>query len=153
MNCREFRHRFSDYRDGHDPELAARMDDHMETCPRCAAFERAVREGVAVLRVGRLEPSPGFMERLAQRIRLADLVAEPLPPRVSPWVATIAAGFLLALVGLSLKEWTVLPPPVAAEVQPMVIAQPKLEPGIPFVVFTRIPPPPPKARQPSAGSR
>lgn len=153
MNCREFRRRFSDYRDGHDPELAALMDDHLESCHACAAFDRAFRAGVDLLRIHQLKPTSRFMERLARRIGSEHFVPEPLPPRISPWVATIAAGFLLALVGLSLKELMVLPPPVAAEVQPMVIAQPRLEAGIPFVIFDRISPSSPKTRPPSAGSR
>jgi hypothetical protein len=32
----------------------------------------------------------------------------------------------------------VLPTPVAAETQPMVVAGPRLIPGIPFVVFERV---------------
>jgi hypothetical protein len=137
MDCREFRRRYSEYRDAHDPELAADMDDHMEFCPNCAGFDRAVREGTDLLRDEQLVPSADFHARLALRLATSDSVPEPLPPRVSPWAATIAAGFLIALVGLTLKELMVLPPPVAAEVQPMVIAQPRLVPGIPFIAFER----------------
>ena len=41
------------------------------------------------------------------------------------------------LIALSLKDLMVLPEPVAAEVQPMVIAQPQIVPGIPFVIYER----------------
>ena len=137
MDCREFRRRYSAYRDAHDPELAADMDDHIEFCLDCAGFDRAVREGTDLLRGEQLVPSPDFMTRLTLRLATSEPVPEALPPRVSPWGATIAAGLLLALVSLTLKELMVLPPPVAAEVQPMVIAQPRLVPGIPFIAFER----------------
>jgi len=138
MDCREFRRRYSAYRDAHDPVLAAEMDDHIECCPSCAAYDRAVREGVEALRGEQVTPSPDFQNRLAVRLASSEAVPEPLPPRVSPWAATVAAGFFIALVGLTLKEMMVLPTPVAAEAQPMVIAHPRLVPGIPFVTFERV---------------
>ncbi len=139
MNCREFRRQYSAYRDGHDPELAAEMDDHIESCPACAAADRALREGVDALRGHQLHPSADFRERLELRLASDEYVAEPLPPRVSPFAATAAAILFVTLVGLTLKQLMVLPPPVAAE-QPMVVAQPKLLPGMPFVAFERIRP-------------
>ncbi len=138
IDCREFRRRYSAYRDDHDPVLAAEMDDHLEVCPSCTAFDRAVREGVEALRGAELEPSGEFMARLESRIASGELVPEPLPPRVSPWAATVAAAFFIAMVGLTLKEVLVLPPAVAAETQPMVLAKPRLIAGIPFVTFERI---------------
>lgn len=138
IDCREFRRRYSAYRDEHDPVLAAEMDDHLEVCPSCTAFDRAVREGVEALRGVELEPSSEFMARLESRLASGELVPEPLPPRVSPWAATVAAAFFIAMVGLTLKEVLVLPPAVAAETQPMVLAKPRLIAGIPFVTFERI---------------
>jgi anti-sigma factor RsiW len=140
MDCRTFRRQYSAYRDGHDPALAGDIDDHIETCPACAEFDRAVREGIEVLRGEQVLPSASFRARLADRLATSEAVPDPVPPRVSPWAATIAAGLFLALMGLSLKSFVVLPPPVAAEMQPMVIARPRLVPGIPFVIFERIPP-------------
>lgn len=138
MDCRDFRRRYSAYRDGHDPVLAAEMDDHIEVCPSCSASDRALREGVEVLRGEQVTPSPDFLSRLALRLASAEMVPEALPPRVSPWAATVAAGFFIAMVGLTLKEMMVLPTPVAAAVQPMVVARPRLIPGIPFVMFERV---------------
>jgi len=146
MDCREFQRRYSAYRDGHDPVLAADMDDHLEACPACAGFDRAVREGIDALRGEQIFPSREFRARLALRLSREESVPEPLPPRVSPWAVTLAAGLFLALIGLSLKTMMVLPPPIAAEMQPMVVARPRLMPGLPFVVFERIPPAPPAAR-------
>lgn len=144
MDCREFFRQYSAYRDGHDPRLAAEMDDHMETCVACAAHDRAVRLGVDALRGHLVTPSPDFLRRLEERLASAEPVPEPHPPRISPWAATAAAAFLLALIGLTAREISVLPTPVAAEA-PMVVATPKLVPGIPFVTFERLEPQRPPA--------
>ena len=140
MDCREFRRRYSAYRDLHDPELAADMDDHIEVCPACAAYDRAVREGVDALRGELILPTPGFHDRLAERLRSDEPVPEPVPPQVSPWAATAAVLMVGTLALLALRDLTVLPEPVAAEVQPMVVAQPVILPGMPFVVYERIQP-------------
>ncbi len=140
MDCREFRRRYSAYRDAHDPALAAEMDDHLEGCPDCSAYDRAVQQGVAALRGEQIVPSPDFFLRLEARLQGGEAVPEPLPPRVSPWAATVAAAFFITLVALTLKGALVLPPPVAAESLPLVLARPKLLPGIPFVTFERIRP-------------
>jgi len=137
MDCRDFRRQYSAYRDGHDPALAAEMDDHIEVCPLCAAHDRAVREGVDVLRGGQMAPSPDFRARLEARLASGEAVPEALPPRVSPWAATAAAVLFAALIGLTVREIAVLPTPAAAAETPMVVAQPRLVPGIPFVTFER----------------
>lgn len=141
MDCRDFRRRYTAYRDQHDPELAAEMDDHLEVCPACAAYDRAVREGVEALRGEAITPSPGFLVRLEQRIRSGETVPDPIPPSLSPWLATAGTALVILLVLLSLKDLMILPPPVAAEVQPLVIARPKIMPGMPFVIFERAPRP------------
>lgn len=142
MDCRDFRRSYTDYRDGFDPALAAEMDDHLESCAECAAFDRAIRQGIHSLQTGQLEPSSDFMSRLERRIASQEPVPEAHPPRVSRWAATAAAVLLFALITLTLRELTVLPPPAAAE-SPMVVTQPRIVAGIPFVVFEPIPPPGP----------
>jgi anti-sigma factor RsiW len=137
MDCRQFHRHYPAYRDSHDPALAAEMDDHIEACPRCASFDRAVREGVDALRGSQMTPSADFLARLEERLQSNEAVPEPLPPRVSPWAATAAAVLFAALVGLTVREIAVLPTPVAAET-PMVVAQPRLVAGIPFVAFERM---------------
>ena len=147
MDCREFRRQYSAYRDGHDPALAADMDDHMETCPECAAYDHAIRSGVDALRGETILPSPDFMARLAARIASGEVVPEPVPPRVSPVVATLAAALFVILVGVTaLKDLIVSPTPVAAEVPPFVVAEPRLLAGVPFVTFQHIGEPEPPAR-------
>jgi hypothetical protein len=136
MNCIEFRQRYSDYRDGFDPELAADMDDHIEACDGCAAYDRALRDGVDALRHELILPSPDFAERLARRIATAGHVPEAFPPRVSPFMATAAALLLISLAALTIKESVLLPPVVVAE-QPLVVAKPKLLAAPPFVAFDR----------------
>ncbi len=137
MHCRQFHRQYAAYRDGHDPALAAEMDDHIESCARCASFDRAVREGVDALRGSQMIPSPDFVLRLEERLQSDEHVPEPLPPRVSPWAATAAAVLFAALIGLTVREIAVMPTPVAAET-PMVVTQPRLLGGIPFVAFERL---------------
>jgi anti-sigma factor RsiW len=138
MNCRQFHRQYSAYRDGHDPILAAEMDDHLDICPRCAAFDRAVREGVDTLRGTRITPSADFRVRLADRLASGETVPDPVPPRISPWAATAAAILFLTMVSLTVRNISVLPTPVAAETTPMVVAKPTVIPGIPFVAFERM---------------
>lgn len=139
MDCRQFRRQYSAYRDAHDPALAADMDDHMETCPECAAYDHAIRSGVDALRGETILPSPDFMARLAARIASGEVVPEPVPPRVSPVVATLAAALFIMLVGITaVKDLLVAPTPVAAEEPPFVVAEPKLIAGVPFVTFQHI---------------
>ncbi|HXG43451.1 MAG TPA: zf-HC2 domain-containing protein [Gemmatimonadales bacterium] len=136
MTCAEFRRRYSAYRDGTDPVLAAEMDDHMEVCPACAGYDRAVREGVEALRHAVVLPSPDFAQRLAHRIATAEQVPEPVPPRVSPLMATAAALLLASLAALTVKDSLLLPPQAAAE-QALVVAKPRLLASPPFVTFER----------------
>lgn len=138
MDCRDFRRQYSAYRDGHDPALAAEMDDHMDICPTCASYDRAVREGVDSLRGGWVAPSDDFAERLQARIDSGEPVPEPIPPRVSTLAATVGAVLFMTLLGLTLKDLMVLPTPVAAESQPLVVAEPKLLAGMPFVTFQHV---------------
>lgn len=138
MDCRDFRRQYTAYRDGDDPVLAAEMDDHIEVCPACASFDQAVRRGVDTLRGTRVTPSSDFLSRLERRLASGEQVPEALPPRVSPLLATAAAILFATLVGLTVKDLMVVPPVVAAE-QPMVVAQPRLVAGIPFVTFERGP--------------
>lgn len=138
MRCREFRRLYSAYRDGSDPTVSAEMEDHIEGCGPCAAYDRALRHGVEVLRGARLSPSPDFMKRLNARLASGETVPEPVPPRVSPLAATAAAILFLALVIFTIRQTTVVTPVAAAE-QPELLAQPKMIAGIPFVAFQRAP--------------
>jgi hypothetical protein len=119
MTCSEFRRLYSAYRDEHEPSLAAAMDDHLEVCSSCAVFDRAVREGVEVLRGASVAPS------------------DPFPPRLSPAMTGLGAALLLTLAGLAVRGLFVTPSPAAAEPPPLVIARAHLVPGIPFVIFDK----------------
>jgi len=116
------------------------MDDHLEACRACATYDRAVREGVEALRQQDFVPSSDFMARLETRLASGESVPEPIPPRVPMFAATVGAALFIALVVLTLKDMMVLPTPVAAEVQPLVVVQPRLLPGPPFISFDRISP-------------
>ncbi len=49
-SCRDFRRDYTDWRDGHRPDLAERMEAHLAACARCAAHHKALAVGVGVLR-------------------------------------------------------------------------------------------------------
>jgi len=138
MRCRDFRHQYSTYRDGTDPALVAEMEDHLASCADCAAYDKAVSDGVDLLRGARLNLSPNFRNRLNARIASGEAVPEPIPPRISPWAATAAALVLGALVVFTIRQSTEVTPVAAAE-KPAVLARPQMIPGIPFVAFRRAP--------------
>ena len=136
IRCRDYRRLYSSYRDGTDPSLTIEMRDHSDACAECAAYDRALRHGVDVLRGVRVDPSPDFLARLNARIATGGPVPEPIPPRVSPWAATAVALLLGALVVFTIRQSTDVPPVAAAE-KPAVLVQPRMVPGIPFVTFGR----------------
>lgn len=138
MRCRDFRRQYSTYRDGTDPALVAEMEDHLAACPDCTAYDKAVSQGVDVLRDARLDLSPDFRNRLNARIASGEVVPEPIPPRVSPWAATAAALVLATLLVFTIRQSTDVPPVAAAE-KPAVLARPQMIPGIPFVAFRKAP--------------
>ena len=106
MRCRDFRRQYSTYRDGTDPALVAEMEDHLAACPDCTAYDKAVSQGVDVLRDARLDLSPDFRNRLNARIASGEVVPEPIPPRVSPWAATAAALVLATLLVFTIRQST-----------------------------------------------
>lgn len=136
MRCPDFRRQYSAYRDSQDPEVAAAMEDHLTSCRECRAYDRAVRDGVAALRVETVVPSADFLDRLEARLATTDRVPEPIPPKVSPWAATAAAVMLVALVVFTIRESAVVPP-VSATERPAVLAEPRMVAGVPFVTFQR----------------
>ncbi|HSE65807.1 MAG TPA: zf-HC2 domain-containing protein [Gemmatimonadales bacterium] len=138
MRCRDFRRQYSTYRDGTDPALVAEMEDHLAACPDCTAYDKAVSDGVDMLRGTRLRPSPDFRNRLNARIASGEVVPEPVPPHVSPWAATAAALVLATLLVFTIRQSTDVPPVAAAE-KPAVLARPQMIPGIPFVAFRKAP--------------
>lgn len=136
MRCPDFRRQYSTYRDSQDPKVAAQMEDHLTACRECRAYDRAVRDGVAALRVETVVPSADFLDRLEARIATTDRVPEPIPPKVSPWAATATAVMLVALVVFTIRESAVVPP-VSATERPAVLAEPHMVAGVPFVTFQR----------------
>jgi len=155
MLCRDFVKNYSAYRDGLDPELAAEMEDHLEECPSCAAFDRAVRDGVELLRGETIQPSEDFLARL--EARLAEEAPAPVldeessfmvgagaptghsgVPRPAPLALTAVLVLATILLALTVKRPTVIATAVAAE-QPDMLTRPRLMAGVPFVAFERIP--------------
>ena len=147
MRCQDFLQNYSAYRDGLDPRLAADMEDHLEVCPSCARFDRAVREGVELLQGEVVRPSPDFMERLQAR-----LISDATPPaddghfllpittpRLSPLMMTAVMLLAVLLVAFTLKPTHVVTPAAASE-RPDLVSHPRLMAGIPFVAFDRLDP-------------
>lgn len=135
MTCAEFRRLYSVYRDGHDPALAAAMDDHLEICAACTEFDRVIRDGVEVLRGTAVAPSETFVAELEHRLATDEPVPDPYPPRLSPAMTGVGAALLLILAGLAVRGMFVAPVPAAAAPPPLVVARAHLVPGIPFVLF------------------
>lgn len=67
MTCAEFARYYTDFRDGNDADLAARMRAHVEGCRRCGTHHRALLIGVDALRGSEIEPSDGLTHALSAR--------------------------------------------------------------------------------------
>ena len=76
MDCTNFRRHHAAWREGRRASLEEAMLAHVAECQGCAAFDRALRVGVAILKEAEIEPSPGFGAALEARIRRA-AVAPP----------------------------------------------------------------------------
>ena len=133
MRCQDFLEHYSAYRDGTEPELVAAMTEHLAACTACRAHDRAVREGVETLRGELVAPSPDFEARLRARIELGEAPEEPAP-RVPPVAVTAIALLVAALTLVAVRRPAVVAT-VAAEEQPMLLAKPRAQAGIPFVAF------------------
>ncbi|MDT8436708.1 MAG: zf-HC2 domain-containing protein [Gemmatimonadota bacterium] len=101
MSCDRFLQSYSEFRDGllgaaEEGELRA----HLEDCPRCARFDRAVRLGVDVLQSMPPEcPEEDFLPRLRHRLYNIDEGLAPSSGRLAGGAALagVAAVGLLAL--------------------------------------------------------
>lgn len=69
MDCTNFRRHHASWREGRRGAIDAAMHAHVGECPPCAAYDRALRVGVSLLRRAEIAPSPGFMERLEERLK------------------------------------------------------------------------------------
>ena len=78
MNCIEFLHTYSDYRDGliTDAQALRGIRLHVARCAHCARYDQSLRRGIGAL--GDIEPSSGFKDRL--RARLSPGGGEPVGP-------------------------------------------------------------------------
>lgn len=71
MDCTNFRRHHAAWREGRRASLDEAMLAHVAECSTCAAFDRALRVGVAVLKESEIEPSPGFAAALEAKLRQA----------------------------------------------------------------------------------
>jgi hypothetical protein len=137
MNCAEFLARYSEYRDGTvtAPRELRRFRRHVAVCPRCRAFDVALRDGVAALRdVPAVAPSPSFRRRL--EARLAAERAGAKRPRAP--VLVRLAGALLVLAAMSLLGWEAArraAPGAVPSLPPVVFPKPLVNAGVPLVTF------------------
>ncbi len=67
MTCTDFSRYYTDFRDGSDPDVAARMRAHVEGCRSCATHHRALLVGVEALRESEIDLSDGMHHTLAAR--------------------------------------------------------------------------------------
>lgn len=135
MRCQDFHTHYSAWRDGLEPGRAFEMEQHLEACPACQAHHEALHHGVSILFESEVEPSPGFADRLEQRLIRA--AAEHQAPHISPLAASAMALLGALVVAVAARRPTVTP--VAAESQPPVVAHPVSFAAPPFVVFTAKP--------------
>lgn len=137
MHCAEFLARYSEYRDGTvtAPRELRRFRRHVASCPRCRAFDVALRDGVAALRdVPAVAPSPSFRRRL--EARLAAERAGAATPRAP--VLVRLAGALLVLAAMSLLGWEAArraAPGAVPSLPPVAFPKPLVNPGVPLVTF------------------
>jgi len=137
MNCVEFLARYSEYRDGTvlAPRELRRLRRHVAVCPRCRAFDAAVRDGVAALRaVPEVTPSPSFRRRLEERLARERVGA--MAPR-APVLVRIA-GALLVLAAMSLIGWEAVrrtAPGAVPSLPPVAFPKPVVNAGVPLVTF------------------
>lgn len=126
MTCREFFQAFSDYHDGvAADEVAAQVESHLESCPRCRKYRRVVAEGVSVLRAGDEVDVPGdFEARLRHRLLHVDEEDTLLSHAHSG--ATALAVLSIALV-LTAVAWSPLLRPDVPQVDmaPLVVSAPR----------------------------
>jgi hypothetical protein len=137
MNCAEFLARYSEYRDDTvtAPRELRRFRRHVAVCPRCRAFDVALRDGVAALRdVPAVAPSPSFRRRL--EARLAAERAGAKRPRAP--VLVRLAGALLVLAAMSLLGWEAArraAPGAVPSLPPVVFPKPLVNAVVPLVTF------------------
>ena len=124
MDCRTFRARHVGFVDDVLPGIEiVEMQRHIAECAACARHDAKIRRSLLVFRnMPRLECSPGFTERVTERVRsLGDVSlatqASFLTPRRA-FTALVAAG-IVALAGLNVVSGNDVPlshPPVVAMV-------------------------------------
>ncbi|MFQ5746626.1 MAG: anti-sigma factor family protein [Gemmatimonadota bacterium] len=128
MNCEGFLAAYSDFRDGLiGPGETAALEDHLESCPACARYDRVMRRGLELLEsLPSAESSADFMPRLRHRLYNVDdgVIASSRRRGGSAALAGVAAVGLLALFWLPFAASV----PVELELPPVAVDTPP-EPG------------------------
>ena len=149
MNCIEFLHTYSEYRDGliTDARALRGIRLHVARCAHCARYDQSLRRGIGAL--GDIEPSSDFKDRLRARLSPAGReILEPVGPASAGIAASLMVAAAVALLIYSRKGKELEPPVVVAadtvparepeRAFPLVVAHP----GAPFVTFTEFSPSP-----------
>ena len=149
MDCSEFLHSYSDYRDGliTDARLIHRIRLHVERCGSCGRYDESVRRGVGAL--SEIDPSPECRKRLRDRIADPQYdLSDPLRGGTTGIAAALMLATALALAVYSRHQHRTSTPAsavtatavettgsqVADHPYPFVVANP----GVPFVTFTAL---------------
>jgi anti-sigma factor RsiW len=136
MDSREDRHWLLDYRTGKlEPELAARLEEHIATCGACREFARGQRAVWEALDGWEAAPvSADFDRRLYRRIEARvswwDLLIRPFrspfrtvtPRRI---LAATAAACLLLTAGILLEQPAISPAPAPNDMAQVDTVQPE----------------------------
>lgn len=130
MRCREFREKHVGFVDDVLPAVDMEvMHRHLQSCPRCARHDVAVRRGLLLVRnIPRIEPSADFMARLNERITTLKSHRDEIDPSgpyrlTSGAFAALAAGLTL-FAYVALEAMNLFSAPQALRLAPVVATAP-----------------------------
>jgi predicted anti-sigma-YlaC factor YlaD len=133
MDCRAFRKRHLAFVDDTLPGVdVGRMQEHLEVCPGCSAWDHRVRRSLMVARnhLRTIEPSQEFSQRLASRLAAErQNAAWSLAPRREPmirWSGIAVVVVTLTVIGAATVSFTRVPE-VGIATLPAVVTAPSLD--------------------------
>jgi outer membrane lipoprotein-sorting protein len=104
MTCRDAQEHLADLFDCEPPEKLVEIESHLAVCEACARRYAAIRTAAGLIQPHfRVQPSPGFKERVMDRITQPQLPAKP-SPQPWRWALRLAIGTAAILAVLLLPS-------------------------------------------------